>query len=202
MSVFDASMVPMIEMFIFETTTLLEQLDEILLDSEKNKNMSQDNINEIFRIMHTIKGSAAMMGIESVSEVAHRIEDMFFIIRENPHIMTENTSVIFDLLFKASDFLKSEVDAINQSADDYAPADSSALIAQIGREVAVMKGDAEPKQVTAAPPTPPAADSSSAPAAPPVSAESIGLDDANTLHHIRVFFEDDCQMENIRAFML
>ncbi|MEG1874896.1 MAG: Hpt domain-containing protein, partial [Angelakisella sp.] len=61
MSVFDASMVPMIEMFIFETTTLLEQLDEILLNSEKNQNMTDENINEIFRIMHTIKGSAAMM---------------------------------------------------------------------------------------------------------------------------------------------
>lgn len=186
MSVFDASMVPMIEMFIFETTTLLEQLDEILLESEKSKKMSQDNINEIFRIMHTIKGSSAMMGIESVSELAHRIEDMFFIIRENPHVMTENTSVIFDLLFKASDFLKTEVDSIQQG-DDYTPADSSALIDQIIREVAVMKGDAPSPQVTV--PT-------------DVPSGTSEFDDSESLHYIRVFFEEGCQMENIRAFML
>ncbi|MEG0942112.1 MAG: chemotaxis protein CheA [Angelakisella sp.] len=192
MSVFDASMVPMIEMFIFETTTLLEQLDEILLESEKSKSMSQDNINEIFRIMHTIKGSSAMMGIESVSELAHRIEDMFFIIRENPHIMTENTSVIFDLLFKASDFLKSEVDSIQQS-DDYSPADSSALIDQIIREVAVMKGEAPATAVVSSAPV--------ATTAAPADMD-FSFDDANALHHIRVFFEDGCQMENIRAFML
>ncbi|MEG0485638.1 MAG: Hpt domain-containing protein, partial [Oscillospiraceae bacterium] len=48
----------MVEIFIYETTTLLEQLDEILLSSEKSKSMSDDSINEIFRIMHTIKGSS------------------------------------------------------------------------------------------------------------------------------------------------
>ncbi|MEG1367314.1 MAG: Hpt domain-containing protein, partial [Oscillospiraceae bacterium] len=79
MSVFDSSMEPMVEIFIYETTTLLEQLDEILLSSEKSKSMSDDSINEIFRIMHTIKGSSAMMGLTSVSELAHHMEDMFFL---------------------------------------------------------------------------------------------------------------------------
>ena len=46
----DPSMEPMLEVFIYESTTLLEQLDEILLDSEKSKSFSEDNINEVFRI--------------------------------------------------------------------------------------------------------------------------------------------------------
>ena len=50
----DPSMEPMLDVFIYETTTLLDQLDEILLDAEKSKSFSEDNINEIFRIMHTI----------------------------------------------------------------------------------------------------------------------------------------------------
>ena len=187
MSVFDASMIPMLEMFIFESTTLLEQLDEILLESEKSGSMSEDSINEVFRIMHTIKGSSAMMGIEAISELAHKIEDMFFIIRQTPNILTENSSVVFDLLFKASDFLKNEVDSIQQS-EDYAPGDSSGLVAQILREVAVMKGEA-PAATATAPATAGAA------AAPAVEAD----EDA---HLIRVFFEEGCQMENIRAFML
>lgn len=199
MSIFDASMVPMIEMFIFETTTLLEQLDEILLDSEKSKNMTQDNINEIFRIMHTIKGSAAMMGINAISELAHKIEDMFFIIRDNPSKLVSNSSVIFDLLFKASDFLKSEIDAIQQS-DDYEPGDSSSMVAQILKEVAVMKGEAPADIPTGGE----AADDATQPDAPTESAAGNG--DGNPpdddLHHVRVFFEDGCQMENIRAFML
>lgn len=197
MSPFDPSMEPMIEMFIFETTTLLEQLDEILLESEKSKSMTEENINEIFRIMHTIKGSAAMMGIESVSELAHRIEDMFFIIREDNHAMDSSSSVIFDLLFKASDFLKNEVDSIQQS-EDYNPTDSSDLIAQIARQIAVMKGEV-PAPQAAVTVTEPAASvaATTAPAASVATASTDGV-----LHQIRVFFEDGCQMENIRAFML
>ena len=45
MSVFDESMIPMLEVFIYETTTLLDQLDEILLEAEKEKILTDDNIN-------------------------------------------------------------------------------------------------------------------------------------------------------------
>ena len=44
---------------MFETTTLLEQLDEILLRAEKSGGWTRKSVNEIFRIMHTIKGSAS-----------------------------------------------------------------------------------------------------------------------------------------------
>ena len=56
MDTIDASMESMLEMFIFETTGLLEQLDEIMLSSEKDGSFSEESINEIFRIMHTVKG--------------------------------------------------------------------------------------------------------------------------------------------------
>ena len=36
-------------MYIYETNTLLEQLESIVLDAEKENTFSQDNVNEIFR---------------------------------------------------------------------------------------------------------------------------------------------------------
>ncbi|NLP00425.1 MAG: hypothetical protein GX386_09070, partial [Clostridiaceae bacterium] len=48
---------PMMEMFLFETSQLIEQLEQQILSSEKSNNYTEDAINEIFRIMHTIKGS-------------------------------------------------------------------------------------------------------------------------------------------------
>lgn len=86
MSTIDPGMESLMEAFIYETTTLLEQLDEIMLESEKERNISGDNINEIFRIMRTIKGSAAMMGFTGISNMAHSVEDVFYIIREIPLI--------------------------------------------------------------------------------------------------------------------
>lgn len=69
---------PMLEMFVFETNQLIEKLEEILLDSEKNESICTDDINEIFRIMHTIKGSSAMMMFDNISSLAHTVEDLFY----------------------------------------------------------------------------------------------------------------------------
>ena len=57
----DNDMDSMLETYLFETNSLMDQLDEILLEAEKSKRFTVDNVNEIFRIMHTIKGSSAMM---------------------------------------------------------------------------------------------------------------------------------------------
>ena len=51
----------MLEMYLYETNTLMEQLDELLIEAEKNEAFTTNDVNEIFRIMHTIKGSSAMM---------------------------------------------------------------------------------------------------------------------------------------------
>lgn len=197
MSAFDASMEPMLEMFIYETTTLLEQLDEILLESEKSQGMTEDSINEIFRIMHTIKGSSAMMGLSGISELAHRVEDMFFLVREDPSKMhSANSGSIFDLLFQSSDFFKSEVSSIQQS-ENYEPADSGALTTLIESEVLAMKGETAAAAAEAA-----SAHHTEAQALEALHEPTTDDNDTDQLHQIRVFFEDDCQMENIRAFML
>ncbi len=190
MSTIDPGMESLMEAFIYETTTLLEQLDEIMLESEKEKNISEDSINEIFRIMHTIKGSAAMMGFAGISNLAHAIEDVFFLIREDPSRLSAIIEAIFDLVFQSSDFLKQEIE--NVQSDDYQPRDPSDLINQLEAQAAIMKGEAP----AAAPGTAPApsADESAAPAPEPAGDADTG--------RIRVFFDNECQMENIRAFAL
>ncbi len=71
----------MMETFIYEMNQLLEQLESYIIQAEYG--YSSDTINGIFRAMHTIKGSAAMMLYNNMSSVAHAIEDLFFYIREN-----------------------------------------------------------------------------------------------------------------------
>ena len=57
----EPGMEAMLDMYFYETNTLLEQLDEILLRTEQANCFDSEDIKEIFRIMHTIKGSSAMM---------------------------------------------------------------------------------------------------------------------------------------------
>lgn len=55
-----------LDAYLYETNTLLEQLDSIVLASEEKDTFSEEDINTIFRIMHTIKGSSAMMEYRSI----------------------------------------------------------------------------------------------------------------------------------------
>jgi len=65
---------PLLDMFIFETTQLIEQLEQAILESEQEGDgFTESAINEIFRSMHTIKGSSAMMMFNNISMLAHTI---------------------------------------------------------------------------------------------------------------------------------
>ncbi len=184
MSSIDISMEPMMEMFVFETTTLLEQLDQIILEAEKLKRFSPDNINEIFRIMHTIKGSSAMMGLEDIATLAHHVEDMFFIIREDHTAMDAHSDAVFDLTLQCSDYFKGEMDRIQDP--NYRTTSSASLTNQLKHQIALLKKQPVPANATAAQAT-------------PVAIHTVSNE---PLQSIKVMYEEECQMENVRAFML
>lgn len=180
---FEAGMESMVDMFIYESTSLLEQLDQILLRTESSNGFGDEDINEIFRIMHTIKGSSAMMGLNNMSVLAHRVEDMFYVLREE-HPVLENAEDLFNLVFAASDLLKAEIELIQDENSE--PTDFSEEIKKIEDYLNILKNGGKPEaQATQAQ----SAQTDSSP------------EDAN-LTQVRVFFEDGCEMENLRALLL
>ena len=94
----------LLDTYLYEENNLLDQLDELLVADEKNGDFSSDDVNEIFRIMHTIKGSSAMMEFNSISTIAHHIEDVFFYIREKgiESLDQEHKKELFNLMFRWS----------------------------------------------------------------------------------------------------
>lgn len=190
MAKFEAGMESMVDMFIFETTSLLEQLDQILMKTENESGFSSEEINEIFRTMHTIKGSSAMMGLDNMSKLAHSIEDMFFVIREENPVINDMRG-LYDILFNASDLLKAEIELIQE--DEYIATDFSDAMKKIEAFAAILKGGA-----------PAAADSAPAQAASsaPASAVASSAPSAHELTTVKITFDDDCKMENLRALLV
>ncbi len=185
MSRFEAGMESMVDMFIYETTTLLEQLDQILMKTETASEFGTEDINEIFRIMHTIKGSSAMMGLENMSTLAHAVEDLFYIIRED-HPQIADKKRLFDLVFSASDLLKAEIDLIQ--AEEYTPTDFAGAKADIEAFAEILKnGGGEAPKV--------------APAAQKAAATETAASGSD-MTTVKVIFDDDCKMENLRALIL
>ena len=187
-----------LDTYIYETNTLLEQLESIVLEAEKADTFSQDNVNEIFRIMHTIKGSSAMMEFDTLTTISHRIEDLFFIIRENTMsvVSEENRPALFDLMFQSIDYFRAEIDKIEAGQ----PLDKNidSFLANINSLIAKIKGEPEGAEQSPAP-------AAAAPAekkGEAVPAGSTEDGNADFPYALRVFFDEGCGMENLRAFML
>lgn len=180
---------PMLEMYIFEENQLLEQLEEIMLSVEKKNSMSKDNVNEIFRIMHTIKGSSAMMLFNEIATMAHAVEDLFFLIRSEPEKAVDY-SELCDLVLAVSDFIRTEISKVEEGRT--ADGKDDGLVTKIRRMLAVMKGQPVPEEP---PKAIPPADRYYIRSAPPEA------DDVKK-YVLKVHFEEGCQMENIRAFSI
>lgn len=186
-----------LDMYLYETNTLLEQLDSIVLAAEHVDSFSEDDVNEIFRIMHTIKGSSAMMEFTPLMTIAHRIEDLFFIIREKGMaiVAEAHRPLLFDLLFQAIDYFRSEVAKIENSEPFSENIDT--FLENINSFIAKIQQ--EPSSSAAAAGGVPSAGTPAASAEAAIS--GFGSDPAHP-HLLHVLFDEGCGMENLRAFML
>jgi len=185
---------PMLEMFIYETSLLLEQLEQRMLENESSTSYKEEVINEIFRHMHSIKSSAAMMLFNDISKLAHSIEDLFYVIREEKPVHIDY-SVLSDLVFEGIDFIKVEI--LKIKAGDEASENSSELIERIKYYLEELKQ--QNPNLTAST----TANTSSKQQQFYIS-NNKRVEKVNHKHayQARVFFEEGCEMENIRAFTI
>jgi chemotaxis protein histidine kinase CheA/ActR/RegA family two-component response regulator len=70
-----------LEFFVPEAEEHLQTATACLLSLESNAN--PDDINRLFRVVHTLKGAAAQVGLSRIAWVAHRAEDLICCLREN-----------------------------------------------------------------------------------------------------------------------
>lgn len=119
MGYFDDDAKEMLEVYLTEAGQLVEQLGGVLLSSEDRNEFTGEDIHALFRIMHTIKGSSAMMGLNSLSSLAHTLEDLFGFYRETFGKIEEAEPELFDLLFAASDYIEEELSRM--PGEDYVP---------------------------------------------------------------------------------
>ncbi len=182
---------PMLEMFIFENMQLTERLEEVLMEGEQLGALTPEHINEVFRVMHTIKGSSAMMNFLHISTLGHSVEDMFFYIREHADARPD-WPLITDLCLESGDFFKQEIAKIQSGLPS--DGDETPLLERIKAYMDTLTG-----AVPADTAPPPEAGSDAAMAPVPDGTARPG---AEPRFRVQVFFEDGCKMENVRAYQI
>lgn len=180
MSIFDEDQMSMLDVYLYETNSLFEQLDTILMRTEKSNAFTKEDIHSIFRIMHTTKSSSSMMNLQGIATLMHTAEDLFAIFRDHPTKLQGFETETFELLFAISDFMHRQLDHIK--SDDYIPDPTTDLINQTQTLLEELNTSQEVDDKT-----------SIEKEAPRIS--STGM-------FVRLTFEKDCRMENIRAYMI
>jgi len=97
-----------IEFFLVEAGEHIQNLNKGLLSLEKDPSDGA-MIDELFRAAHTLKGSAAMMGFQGISDVAHTAEDMLGQFRSGSLPIRKDT---LNFLFDSVDAAKLMVDGV------------------------------------------------------------------------------------------
>ena len=173
----------MLDIYLYETTQLLDEFESLLLTCENTDSFSAEQIAEIFRILHTIKGSSAMMSFEGVANLSHALEDLFDYMREHETRKKDHAS-ISELAFETLDMIKSDIAKIQDGGTP--DADVTTTIQRIRDYLAVLTSRKNTP--------PPPAD------VPQDNTTSATGDLRGQCYEAKVFFEAESKMENIRAF--
>ena len=109
MSGFDISMYR--EMFLEEAEELFESADNVLLEAENNGTLTDDEMGQLFRDVHTLKGSGASVELTYFAEFTHDVENMMDKLRNHTiEYKPEMAETLIDGLDVMKEILQLECD--------------------------------------------------------------------------------------------
>lgn len=101
----------MLGAYLYESFQLLEQLEAIVLAGDNEIFFDSGSIQEIFRIVHTLKGSSGIMMYDNIAYVSHKLEDIFYYLRE-ASVEDVSKAELGNYIFQVCDFVTGELNKI------------------------------------------------------------------------------------------
>ena len=109
MSGFDITMYR--DMFVEEAEELFESADNVLLEAENNGSLTDDEMGQLFRDVHTLKGSGASVELAYFAEFTHDVENMMDKLRNHQiEFIPEMAGTLIDGLDVMKEILQMECD--------------------------------------------------------------------------------------------
>lgn len=99
--------------FFEEAFDMLDRLEQNILILDKNRD-NTDAVQEIFRAVHTLKGSAGAVELFDTQKYAHRFEDLLDLIRDKKIKIDDET---VDILLKGIDILKELINSASEEKE-------------------------------------------------------------------------------------
>jgi chemosensory pili system protein ChpA (sensor histidine kinase/response regulator) len=109
------------EYFIEEAKDHLNTIEQGLLSLQSTID-DREMINEVFRAAHSVKGGAAMLGLSSIQQTSHRLEDCFKVLQESPikadYPLESLFLQVFDTLQALLEQLQAPLGLTDEAAND------------------------------------------------------------------------------------
>ncbi|WP_321394027.1 chemotaxis protein CheA [uncultured Desulfuromusa sp.] len=135
----DDDQIEIIQEFATESRDMIEQLEPAII--ELGQNSDSEILNAIFRLFHSMKGSAGFLEFDHMTRVAHAAENLLDLIRNGEiELIPDHVT----LLCAACDFAKEALDMVESDYNDdamVAPADE--ISAQLHQAIEVAKNEEE-----------------------------------------------------------
>lgn len=131
-----------VETFRLEANDLLEQLEQGLLDLDQNP-QSIELVDQVFRALHTIKGSGAMFGFTDVADFVHKFETAFDKVRKGAASVSPE---LVSVCLSAKDHIAGLIASPEQFRDG-----GSSLVARLEAIVQENNGDTQQTATAAEP---------------------------------------------------
>ncbi|WP_421716783.1 chemotaxis protein CheA [Arcobacter arenosus] len=98
------------EMFVEEAEELFESADNVLLEAENNGTLTDEEMSQLFRDVHTLKGSGASVELTLFAEFTHDVENMMDKLRNHEiEFIPEMAGTLIDGLDVMKELLDLEV---------------------------------------------------------------------------------------------
>ncbi|MBV9387604.1 MAG: hybrid sensor histidine kinase/response regulator [Chroococcidiopsidaceae cyanobacterium CP_BM_ER_R8_30] len=98
--------------FIEESKDHLDTIERGVLNLQ-HMLKAPEMVNEVFRAAHSVKGGAAMLGLGSIQQTAHHLEDYFKILQECPAIPVDQK--LESLLLRVFDALQEQLEQLENN---------------------------------------------------------------------------------------
>ena len=119
--------------FIEEAKEHLQTLEQGILQLATSV-QDAETVNEMFRAAHSVKGGAAMLGYTSIQKTAHRLEDSFKILKDNPVDVDQKLETLF---LNGYDHLQDLIERLESSAN-FSDSDAVEILAQAESNFALL----------------------------------------------------------------
>jgi len=180
--------------FMDETDEQLDELVEVLLVLEREPD-SVEELNEAFRLIHSIKGAAGMMGFDNITGLTHHLESRFETLRGGLTRLDEQT---MNLVLRCIDFLRECLERLRNGKELGSAGELLEEVMALGEQTdqALLPPTPAPEPARTSEPAPPdetdAADAASGEEAP----------DAGEGYRLTVHFEPGLPLADLKARLI